>query len=384
MRNSSTTTPAGTVEQWQRRVESVLADPALLQLVFQPIVDLQRGVVAGYETLARFSEPDGRPSRLSPDRWFAAAEAQGRGARLEALVVRRSLDLLGQLPPNCFLTVNVSPHLLTDSELTDVLLAVPELAPLVLELTEHQDVADLRTLLDLREKLRSRGALLAVDDAGAGYSGLRQIASIKPQMVKLDRTLVTGVDGDEVKLALTEVLGEFAGRIDAWLLAEGIEAWGELEALLRLRVPLGQGWLLGRPGPAWPRLDPVVAAGLRFRSARAHLVDHVASLVEQVPVEGGPYGGVVPPGQAGLRVDAVGRPVSLLLPRRRDDDQPGHRVAPVSLRVPTLAGVREVARRVAARPDSCRFDPVVCVDDVGIAVGVVRVERLLLRLAADA
>jgi EAL domain-containing protein (putative c-di-GMP-specific phosphodiesterase class I) len=376
-------TPAGASADWSRRLESVLADPSLLRLLFQPIVDLRRGVVAGYETLARFCEPDGQPSRVGPDRWFAAAGAQGTGARLESLVVRRCLELLRTVPPNCFLTVNVSPHLLTDPELADTLLAVPDLAPLVLELTEHQDVTELEPLIDLRDRLRSRGALLAVDDAGSGYSGLQQIAAIKPQMVKLDRAIVSGVDGDEVKLALTELLGEFAGRIDAWLLAEGIEAWGEVEALLRLGVPLGQGWLLGHPGPAWPRLDPGTAAPLRFRSAKARLVEHVAGLVEEVPVEGGPSGGVVPEDQSGLRVDSGGRPVALLLPRRRGDDEPGHRIAPVSLRVPALAGVREVARRAAACPEHSRFDPIVCVDDVGVAVGVVRVERLLLRLAAD-
>jgi EAL domain-containing protein (putative c-di-GMP-specific phosphodiesterase class I) len=376
-------TPARAFAEWPRRLESVLAEPSRLRLLFQPIVDLQRGVVAGYETLARFSEPDGRPSLASPDRWFAAAGVQGVGARLEGMVVRRCLDLLPTVPPNCFLTVNVSPHLLTEPELADALLAVPDLAPLVIELTEHQGVTDLAPLIELRERLRSRGALLAVDDAGSGYSGLQQIAAIRPQMVKLDRAIVTGVDGDEVKLALTELLGEFAGRIDAWLLAEGIEAWGEVEALLRLGVPLGQGWLFGRPGPAWPRLDPGVAAPLRFRSVRAHMVEHVASLVEQVPVEGGPSGGAVPGGQPGLRVDSVGRPLALLLPHRRGDDGPGHRIAPVSLRVPALAGVREVARRAAARPEHSRFDPIVCVDDVGVAIGVVRVERLLLRLAAD-
>ena len=92
--------------------------------------------------------------------------------------------------------------------------------------TRRRIRSDLDPLIELRERLRSRGALLAVDDAGSGYSGLQQIAAIKPQMVKLDRAIVSGVDGDEVKLALTELLGEFAGRIDAWLLAEGIEAWG--------------------------------------------------------------------------------------------------------------------------------------------------------------
>ena len=102
-----------------------------------------------------------------------------------------------------------------------------------------------------------------------------------------------------------------------------------------------------------------------------------------MPVEGGPAGGLVPGGQTGLRVDPGGRPQALLLPRRRGDDDPGHRIAPVSLRVPVLAGVREVARRAAARPEHSRFYPIVCVDDVGVAVGIVRVERLLLRLAAD-
>jgi EAL domain-containing protein (putative c-di-GMP-specific phosphodiesterase class I) len=322
----------------------LLADPDDLTLVFQPIVDLAGGFVAGYEALARF------PGTSGPDVWFAAAAEAGVAAELEALAIHKALAAVPALPANTFLTVNVSPHLLTDPELADTLLAVPDLAPLVLELTEHQDVTELEPLIDLRDRLRSRGALLAVDDAGSGYSGLQQIAAIKPQMVKLDRAIVSGVDGDEVKLALTELLGEFAGRIDAWLLAEGIEAWGEVEALLRLGVPLGQGWLLGHPGPAWPRLDPGTAAPLRFRSAKARLVEHVAGLVEEVPVEGGPSGGVVPEDQSGLRVDSGGRPVALLLPRRRGDDEPGHRIAPVSLRVPALAGVREVARRVGGQP----------------------------------
>jgi EAL domain-containing protein (putative c-di-GMP-specific phosphodiesterase class I) len=65
--------------EWDARLASVFADPSLLRLVFQPIVDLQGGAVAGYETLARFSTPDGRPSEATPDKWFAAADAVGRG-----------------------------------------------------------------------------------------------------------------------------------------------------------------------------------------------------------------------------------------------------------------------------------------------------------------
>ena len=371
---------AGVVtSEWDARLASVFADPSLLRLVFQPIVDLQGGAVAGYETLARFSEPDGRPSEATPDRWFAAADAVGRGAELEAVVVRRALAYLPMLPPNCFLTVNVSPHLLTQPELAEPLLAVDDLAPLVLELTEHQTVGDLRPLIDLRDRLRAKGALLALDDAGSGYSGLQQMTQFRPQLIKLDRALVAGVDGDEVKLALVEMLGEFGGRIDAWLLAEGIETWGELQAFLRLQVPLGQGWLLGRPGPPWVQLDPAVRDRLRRQAAQALLTEHVAGLAEPVLIV---EDGVAPDGAMGVEVDEFGHPRWLHIPHRRDDDPPGHRRAPVSLRVPASAGLSEVAQRVAARPEATRFDPVVCVDAHGAALGIVRVERLLVQLAA--
>ena len=364
---------------WDDRLAAVFADPSLLRLVYQPIVDLQRGTVAGYETLARFTTPDGRPSEATPDLWFAAADAVGRGAELEAIVVRQALAVLPTLPPNCFLTVNVSPHLLTQPELAEPLLAVDDLAPLVLELTEHQAVADLRPLVDLRDRLRAKGALLALDDAGSGYSGLQQITQFRPQLIKLDRALVAGVDGDEVKLALVEMLGEFGGRIDAWLLAEGIETWGELQAFLRLQVPLGQGWLLGRPGPPWVQLDPEVRDRLRRQAAQALLTEYVAGLAEPVLVV---RDGAVPAGTVGVEVDEFGHPRWLLIPHRRGEDPPGHRRALVSLRVPASAGLSDVARRVAARPEENRFDPIVCVDGHGAAIGVVRVERLLLQLAA--
>lgn len=370
------TAPVGAPDgpDWPRLVAAVLAEPERLRLVFQPIVSLQDATIVGYEALSRFDGPPG----LSPDRWFAAADALGCGAEVEALVVTRCLALRASLPADCLLTVNVSPHLLTSSALGDMLLAAGDLRPIVLELTEHREVSDVAELVVLRDRLTGQGALFGLDDAGSGYSGLQQMAQLRPHLIKLDRALVADVDTDEVKLALAELLGEFAGRMDAWLLAEGIETWGELEAFLRLRVPLGQGYLLGRPASPWAVLDPTLATRLRAGVARAQLVEHVASLVERVPV----VGSALRPGQVGLELDGHGHPVALVLPLHRDGDGPGlHRLAPVSLRVPSSAAVADVARRVVARPEHCRFDPVVCVDDVGRALGVVRVERLLLRLA---
>lgn len=367
--------PAPSRSEWRQLVDGVLTDPARLQLHFQPIVSLQDAVIVGYEALSRFDGPPG----LTPDLWFAAADEQGRGAELEALAVERCLAMRSSLPDNCFLTVNVSPHLLTSSPVTELLRGVGDLRALVIELTEHRAVDDLESLVALRDELAARGALLALDDAGSGYSGLQQMMQFRPHFIKLDRALVAGADRDEVKLALAELVGEFGGRIDAWLLAEGIETWGELGAFQRLRVPLAQGYLLGRPAPAWPRLDPATASRLRTGAAQARLVEQVASLVEGVPLV---QRGLPAAGRVGVRVDALGQPLALLLPRHPDTGEPsGHRPAPVSLRVSQTTSVVELARRVVSRPDAHRFDPVVCVDGRGRATGVVHVERVLLRLA---
>lgn len=362
-------------DAWVELIDAVVRDPDRLRLVFQPIVGLAQGEIVGYEALSRF---DGPPD-LTPDLWFAAADRQGRGAGLEAMVVRRCLELRNTLPLGCFLTVNVSPHLLADPELTEPLLAAGDLSPLVLEFTEHRAVVDLHPLIELRDQLAARGALLALDDAGSGYSGLQQMMSFRPHIIKLDRAIVADIDRDEVKLALAELLGEFGGRIDAWLLAEGIETEAELDAFLRLRVPLGQGYLLGRPAPPWASLDPLLAARLRAGAARSQLLENVASLVEKAPVEGRD---AMVAGHSALRVDRRGRPVALLLAQQRVGDAPEeHRVVPVSLRVSASTSVVELARRIVARPEHCRFDPVVCVDDLGRSAGVIRVELVLLRLA---
>jgi len=363
---------------WTARLNGVLNDPDLIRLVFQPIVDLQRGVIAGYEVLARFTTTSGQQSSWGPDKWFAAAGAQGVGALLEAIVVCRALSLRNSLPSNCFLTVNVSPDLLTDPQLADPLLEAGDLSRVVLELTEHRAVSELKPLLSLLARLRQQGAMIALDDAGSGYSGLQQLAQFRPQIIKLDRCLVADADKDEVKLALAEALGEFAGRIDSWLLAEGIETWSELEAFLRLGVPLGQGYLLGRPEPGWVELAPGIADGLRTRSARVTLVEDVASLVEEVAVAGQAH---LSSSDIGIRVDRYGHPIALLLPWRRHSDGPGHQLVPISLRVPVSTSTVDVARRAIARDPACRFDPVVCVDEVGAAVGIVRVERLVTQLA---
>jgi EAL domain-containing protein (putative c-di-GMP-specific phosphodiesterase class I) len=343
----------------------LLADPDDLTLVFQPIVDLAGATVAGYEALARF------PGSAGPDVWFAAAAEAGVAAELEALAIHKALAAVPLLPPNTFLTVNVSPHILGSAPVQAALATRPALHRVVIELTEHTPVHDLAALRRQTDELRVRGALIALDDAGSGYSGLQQLAVLRPQIVKLDRALVSDADTDPVRVALAEMLGEFAGRIDAWLLAEGIETPAELAAFAQLGVPLAQGWLLGRPGPGFAPLAPEATRLVRAQVARARLTDTVASLVR--PVRQASLGEDVPGVPPLVLLGAQGEPAALLLSDPRTAEV---YTAPVSLRVQPTTDIGEALQRALTRPPAQRFDPVVCTGPAGDVVGLLRLEDL--------
>jgi EAL domain-containing protein (putative c-di-GMP-specific phosphodiesterase class I) len=343
----------------------LLAHPDDLTLVFQPIVDLARARVAGYQALARF------PGSAGPDVWFAAAAEAGIAAELEALAIHKALATVPDLPPDTFLTVNVSPHLLGSAPVQDALATRPDLDRVVVELTEHTPVHDLAALRRQCDELRQRGALIALDDAGSGYSGLQQLAALRPQVVKLDRALVSDADTDPVRVALAEMLGEFAGRIDAWLLAEGLETADELAAFLRLGVPLGQGWVLGRPTPDFAPLAPEVIRLIKSQAARVQLTESVASLMRPVrQVEAGSDVAEPPPA---VLVGPLGEPVGLLL---RDLRTGQTYSAPVSLRVHPSDGIAETLQRALTRAPAQRFDPVLCTDPTGAVLGLLRIEDL--------
>ncbi|MBV9952911.1 MAG: EAL domain-containing protein, partial [Acidimicrobiia bacterium] len=174
--------------------DAILGDR--LTLSFQPVVDIQAGRITGYETLARFR---GAPD-VGPEGWFAAARRSGRAAELDAAVVARALAWWRNIPSNCFLTINVEPTSLPTAELAHLLGNEHRLDGLVIEVTEHVSVTAGPGVFDALERYRTMGALVAVDDAGSGYSGLQQILDLRPDFLKLDRSLVAGIDLDEAKL----------------------------------------------------------------------------------------------------------------------------------------------------------------------------------------
>ncbi|PRY44354.1 EAL domain-containing protein (putative c-di-GMP-specific phosphodiesterase class I) [Geodermatophilus tzadiensis] len=349
----------------------LLADPADLGVVFQPIVDLARARVAGYEALSRF------PGTAGPEVWFAAAADAGVAGELQALALHRALTAVAHLPRDTFLVVNVAPHLLDSRPVQAVLAGRPDLRGVVLGLTGHDVVADPAAVRVQVAALRARGALVALDDTGGGWSGLGRIAALRPNLVALDRSLVAGVDADPVRQAIAEVLSGLTGRTDSWLLAQGVETRGELATVCRLGVPLAQGWLLGRPTSGFTPLHPEVAALVRAQTARTRGADTVAGLLRPVrQVEAAEPTPGVPPV---VLVDPSGAPLAL---RLADPRTGAVYTAAVSLRAHHGDGVAVTLHRALSRPPAQRFDPVVCTDTAGAVLGLVRVEDLAGAAAA--
>ena len=244
-------------ERWQRErtradVQGVIAAQAFTP-VFQPIVDLRTRQSVGYEALTRFD--DG----TRPDLRFLAADKVGMMVQLETACLNLQVEQARRLPEDSFLSLNVSPALATClTPLLDVLAAADR--AVVLEVTEHVEIDDYPRLTAALDQVRPH-AMLAVDDAGAGYAGLHHILELRPQFVKLDISLVRNVDTDPARQAMVTGMARFAESVGCALIAEGIETENELTALKLLKVEFGQGFYLARPAP----IDAIVRASAAAR-----------------------------------------------------------------------------------------------------------------------
>ena len=247
------------------QVEAVLALEEPIVPVFQPVVSLATGKRVGYEALARFpSSPD-----RAPEVWFAQAHGCGLGPELEAAAIRTALQAPGR-PLGTDLAVNVTPSALASEIVREALAG--DLDGIIVELTEHEFVADDQPLTEALADLRRRGARIALDDAGAGHAGLSQLMRARPDIVKLDRTLTDGIQGDRARMALVESFVRYARDVGAVVCAEGIETLDELATLADLDVQWGQGYALARPSPPWVDVSPIAteicraSLGEAFRS----------------------------------------------------------------------------------------------------------------------
>jgi EAL domain-containing protein (putative c-di-GMP-specific phosphodiesterase class I) len=255
-----------------------------LSIVVQPIVDIRTGDVHAYEALARFGQPR---AGGSPLHWFSLAQELGQRAELERACLRGALELLARRPSGTSLSVNLSAPVLLEAPTLAMLEAAGmtgagDLSGLIIEITEETLVHSDMQLLGAIERLRTGGVRLAVDDMGAGYSGLRQITTVRPSYLKLDRSLVSGIDADPERAALVGALAGYSTQVGTMLVAEGVETAAELRAIKRLGVPLVQGFYLSRPGPPWPEVVstpaslPVSAPPVDVKRATSGVLEPVA------------------------------------------------------------------------------------------------------------
>jgi EAL domain-containing protein (putative c-di-GMP-specific phosphodiesterase class I) len=241
--------------------ELLLSDQ--LTTVFQPIVDLHGGGVLGYEALTR--GPAGSVYHM-PLRLFELAEEADLVFELDRKCRRRALASALTLPFDAKLFINVYPSAMYDPDFKGGtlvrLVSDLGLSPdrVVLEITEKSAIENYSLFAEALAELTALGFAIAVDDVGAGYSGLEKIAHLNPRYLKFDRELIRNIDSSYIRREMARALKAFAQRIGSAIIAEGIERDGELRTLVELGIDYGQGFLIGRPASAF--LPPSMPTGV--------------------------------------------------------------------------------------------------------------------------
>lgn len=359
--------------------------------MFQPIIDLRQGEVIGHEVLSR-----GPGAWREPQVLFARAREEGFTWELERACWTSALRCISTLPdeqrraPFFF---NVSPDVLSDPRFGDgstvALLERYGMNPrhLVLEITEKAVFEDTALIQRLTRQYAAEGFGIALDDFGAGHSGLVTLVSSAPQFIKLDQALVRDIHRHSYPQHLVKSLVEFARSVDAVLIAEGVETWDELAVLLRLGIRHVQGYLVARPAAV-----PVRPAG--DFEARRHQAMRALDFREGEDDE--TVGGMVirrpcvdvsmstqemdglfqqaPQLDHVVMLDEAERPRALVMRRRTatPDERP--------LVVEERMALTTLARLAMKRPPESLYDPVLVTDAQGRFLGTVTMKQLLHRV----
>ena len=233
---------------------------------FQPIVDLFTGEVFGYELLSRAGAPFEDPTTM-----FQSAKGWGLSWDLEyacrKACLKRVAEVAGRLPSARF-TLNVSPDILSDPRFTGgfTLRTIRELGvdigQLIIEITETATVNDRDRFEGLVRHYVDQGFQIALDDFGIGNSGLSTLVTVAPHFIKLDRSIVEGIEQNAYKQNIVKAMVSLAGTVESHLIAEGIESTAQLLTVFRLGVRYAQGYLFGRPAPEPAAIDPRAAIEL--------------------------------------------------------------------------------------------------------------------------
>lgn len=218
---------------------------------YQPIWYLETQSVLGWEGLARGP----RNSELqSPGMLFDTAERTGCLLDVERLC-RNTAIRNANIGMDQLLFLNISPNILSDPSFrqgeTRTVIQEMGLRPeqIVFEITEHHAIQEYQAFRKLIIHYKEQGYQIAIDDVGTGYSGLVTLMQVKPDFVKIDMTMIRGMEKDRTKQDIVRAIHQISNGFSGTVIAEGIETQEELECVMRCGVEYGQGFLLGRPSP---------------------------------------------------------------------------------------------------------------------------------------
>lgn len=260
----------GRGESPHRRQLARLISESLIDPVFQPIVDVRRAAITGFEALTR---PRADSGFSDPGVLFDVAEGSGMLWPLEQVTRRAAFDAAAGWSSGILLFMNCSPQVFADERFADEVqasvLATTGLSPgrVVLEITERSEQEHIDSLTRQVAALKERGFQIAIDDVGAGTSGLNRIMRLRPHWLKLDRDLIDSIDRDRVKQNLIRFMVHFARLSGVRIIAEGVERAEELATLMDLGIVHAQGYFLGKPGSRHQTLHDDVVGWLRQRWA---------------------------------------------------------------------------------------------------------------------
>jgi EAL domain-containing protein (putative c-di-GMP-specific phosphodiesterase class I) len=229
-----------------------------IRTIYQPIVDFAKNEIIGYEALSR--GPAGTEFE-NPYILFDAAAETDLLFELDRLCRKKALENAKGLDPKCKLFMNCLPSMVLDPEFKDVYLkAFLEellLSPIniVFEITEREAIDNYDLFNKAVKYYTDLGFAVAVDDTGSGFSSLETVIELKPKYIKLDISIVRGIEKNLLKQELIKAIFSLSKQMDSLVIAEGIETEEELKTLKQLGITIGQGFLFAKPGPAFPNIN---------------------------------------------------------------------------------------------------------------------------------
>lgn len=249
--------------------------------VYQPIVSLIDGQIYGYEALSRISAKE---LEMNIEQMFKIADKLNKSWELETLCRTKALEHSINLKEGKKLFLNVNSNIIHDKNFREGFTKSSLTAygldsgNVIFEITERVAVIDNNAFLTSINHYKSQNYGIAIDDFGAGYSGLNIIASVRPDFIKLDMNLVRNIDKDEIKQLVCKAMVDFGRNAGIQLIAEGIETEEELKTLIKLNVNLGQGYFLGYPREFFHEVEPYKIDLIRSHRSKIY-TDNIKSSV---------------------------------------------------------------------------------------------------------